>query len=127
MSYESKIYICHKGCYEDTVVRPGKYWAQVVAMLDLCAYESVSTALRQKPVTNAYFYADDGSTIVETDEYDQPLTECSVNELLEILQAEIDKGEDYRRLFPLYAMVKTFAEQNDSMWCGRLTVLHYGY
>ena len=127
MSYESKIYICHKASYEDTVIRPGKYWAQIVAMLDLCAYEPVAAVLRQKPATNAYFYADDGDTIVETDKYDQPLTECSLEELLEILQAEIDKGENYRRLFPLHAMVKSFAAQNESMWCGRLTVLHYGH
>lgn len=127
MSYESKIYICHKASYEDTVIRPGKYWAQIVAMMDLCAYEPVATALRQKPTTNAYFYADDGDTIVETDKYGQPLTECSLEELLEILQEEIDKGDNYRRLFPLHAMVKAFAEQNESMWCGRLTVLHYGH
>lgn len=127
MSYESKIYICHKSPYVDEILNPGKYWAQIVAMMDVCAYESVSSILRKKPVSKSFFFSDDGSTMVETDKYGEPLTECSVNELLEILQTEMDKGEDYRRLFPLYAMVKTFAEQNESMWNGRLTVLHYGY
>lgn len=127
MSYESKIYICHKSPYKDEILNPGKYWAQIVAMMDVCAYESVSSILREKPVAESFFFSDDGSTMVETDKYDKPLTECSLEELLEILQEEIDKGENYRRLFPLHAMVKIFAEQNESMWAGRLTVLHYGY
>lgn len=123
MGYESKLYIVEKqGWGEDE-----RTYAEVIAMFDLCKYYFLSDKLRYKPKTNCYFYADDGDTQVLEDMYGQPLTEATIQDVIDILEEDVKNGEDYRRIFPLLSALKVFAEQEKQFTWGELAVLHYGY
>jgi hypothetical protein len=76
-----------------------------------------------KPETDMYIFAHDGNTMIVEDRYGKVMTECSVEELLEVIQEDINRGEDYRRIFPLYGLLKGF---NTNQW-DNLRVLHFGH
>ena len=130
MGYDSRIYIVHKSRYNtpmkiiiDDEDYGERVWGQVIASMDLGVYPTVSDFMRSKPETDCYIYAHDGNTIIVTDSYDKVMTECSIEELIEVVQKDIDRGEDYRRIFPLYGLLKGF---NTEQW-DNLRVLHFGH
>lgn len=124
MGYESKLYIVNKGSLVDA---DGMKYAQVVAMFDMCKCPT-TYVLVGNPKTDCYFYADDGNTRVLEDCYGKPLTEATIEEVINLLETDINNGEDYRRLFPLLSVLKTFKEQKDKgIWTDNLVVLHYGH
>jgi hypothetical protein len=124
MGYESKLYIVEKSCLRDD---DGMVYAEVIASFDMCKCYFLSGVLTKEPQTNCYFYADDGNTKVLEDMYGDALTETSVDTVINILEEAIEMGEEYRRIFPLLSMLKTFKEQQaENKWIN-LVVLHYGY
>ena len=122
MGYESKIYIVEKtNCVEED----GMKYARVLAMFDVSKFYELSDWFRNKPATKHYIYADDGDTQIIEDRYGDTLKEASVGEVIDRLERIVENGEDYRRIFPLLAALKTFEEQ--SIHWGNIAVLHYGY
>ena len=121
MGYESKIYIVEKTSCK--FMSEDKFFAEVIAMFDLCKMGSSSGFhdLFNK-TTDCYFYADDGDTQVLEDRYGDTLKECNIKELKEWLKKEV-KNNNYRRLKPFYNLVKSF---NKKDW-KNLAILHYGY
>lgn len=124
MGYESKLYIVEKSHLRDD---DGMVYAQVIATFDMCKCYFLSDVLVKGSKTNCYFYADDGNTKVLEDKYGDELTEASVDDVIEVLEKAVEIGEDYRRIFPLLSMLKTFSEQQKNNKWGNLVVLHYGY
>ena len=124
MGYESKLYVVQK---RTMVNEEGKTYAQVIAMFDMGKYYSLSNVLRNKPETNCYFYADDGNTQITEDRYGKPLTESDIKTVIDILEKDIAKGENYRRILPLLSTLKAFEKQiQEGLW-DDIVVLHYGY
>lgn len=124
MGYESKLYIVEKSHLRDN---DGMVFGQVIATFDMCKCYFLSDVLTKEPKTNCYFYADDGNARVLEDKYGDALTETSVNTVINILEEAIEMGEEYRRIFPLLSLLKTFSEQlKENKW-KELVVLHYGY
>lgn len=123
MGYESRIYIVGKGRTYDTEL--GKRWAEKIAEFNMCKYPRLADLMRSKPTTDCYIYADDGDTQIIEDCYGYPLTEASCSDVISVLEKDIENGVDYRRIFPLLAMLKAF-EEHKEQW-GEITVLHYGH
>ena len=124
MGYESKLFIVHK---KQGFMGPKPFWGDIVAEFNLAVCSSVADTFREKPETDCYIYADDGNTLIQTDKYDKPLTEASIDDVIEVLAKKelSQEGRPYRRIEPLYAMLKSFKENSDQ-W-DNLAVLHYGY
>lgn len=123
MGYESRLYIVRK--FDTCSYDDGKCYAQVIAMFDMCKFYELSDVLRHKPVTDCYIYADDHNTRVLEDRYDEPLTEATVESVIELLENIVAKGEEYWRIFPLLSALKSIKEQTNN-W-DKIVVLHYGY
>lgn len=124
MGYESRIYIVEKTNHSWNENNGMKY-ARVLAMFDVAKFYELSDWFRNKPATKHYIYADDGNTHIVEDRYGDTLKEASVKEVVDRLEKIVENGEDYRRIFPLLATLKTFETQNNH-W-GDIAVLHYGY
>lgn len=122
MGYESRLYIVQKyehGISDDN----GKVYGEVIAMFNVCTFYELSNVLRDQPATNCYIF--DGYKNITKDLYGEPLTESSLPLVINTLEQILTSGEDYRRIYPLLSMLKTFEEQKNR-W-GNLIVLHYGY
>jgi hypothetical protein len=127
MGYESKLYIVEKFKGSLREKDKGKAYVQVIAMFDMCKFYELSGVLTKQPETDCYFYADDGNTKILEDKYGDPLTESSIELVIEVLEEIVENGEDYRRIFPLLSALKTFKEQKDKGIWKNIAVLHYGY
>lgn len=122
MGYESKLYIVDKSSLEDA---NGMKYAQVVATFDMCVCPTINV-LQDNPETDCYFY-EKNERVLE-DRYGKLLTEATIEEVIDLLETDINDGENYRRLFPLLSALKTFKEQKDKgIWDDDLVILHYGY
>ena len=121
MGYESKIYIVEK---TNTKLKDKSY-APIIAVFELGKVYKISDVLRNKPATDCYVYADDGDTQIVEDRYGEPLTECEIPELIELIRKDIENGSDYRRYFPLLAMLEAMQEHREQ-W-GEVVCLHYGH
>lgn len=122
MGYESKCYVVNKTHLRD--IDDKRFWAEVIAMFDLCKVNDISEQIRNKyPTTDVYILADDGNTKIIEDAYGEPLIEIPIKDLISILEEHIDKNPHYRRYNPFLCMLKGF---NPDEW-NDLVVLHYGY
>lgn len=122
MGYESKIYIVKKSSC--TLLTEGnKVYAQEIASFDLCKVYSISTVLQKMPKTDCYFYDYNAHRRVFEDMYGEELTECSVTYLADLIQKEIDDGDDYWRYPLILATLRELEKLNDS----NIVCLHYGY
>ena len=124
MGYESKLYVVEKASY-DSPSDKGMRYCMVIAMFDLCKYYPLSQAISDYPTTDCYFYADDGDTKVLEDKYGDPLKEIPIEDVIEILEEDLYKGVNYRRIYPVLAALKSLKE-HEEQWMN-LAVLHYGY
>lgn len=123
MGYESKIYIVEKG---HKFKGETHFYSPVIAVFDLGKFYDVSDFMRRCPATDCYFYADDGDTMVLEDRYNDPLTETTVDKMVEILEkAKTGEYGFHRRITPLLSTLKALQEERYK-W-GELAVLHYGY
>lgn len=121
MGYESTIYIVSK---TDTFYE-GKRFAQVVAMFDICKYPALANMMRNKKETDCFIYADDGNTKITKDRYGKALTEATPQDVIAVLEKAVASGEEYRRIFPLLSMLKSF-EEHKEQWKD-VAVLHFGH
>lgn len=122
MGYESKLYIVERGGLKDD---DGMTYARVLAMFDMCKMGSLINVFEKK--TDLYFYASDGNTRILEDMYGAPLREATVEDVIDVLEEAVENGDDYRRIFPLLAALKTIYEQQEDNRWGELAVLHFGY
>lgn len=123
MGYESRIYIVRKTSIYDEELT--KRWAEKIAVFDMCKYPRLADLMRSKPVTDCYIHAYDSEKDIVEDCYGEQLTEASVSDVISVLEKDVANGENYRRIFPLLAMLKSF-EEHKEQW-GEITVLHYGH
>ena len=130
MGYDSRIYVVEKHTNSitlpvviDDVNYGNRVWSQVIASMEMGKCPIVANFMRCQPETDSYIYADDGNTMIVTDDYDKIMTECSIDELIKVVEKEIYSGNDYRRLSPLYGLLKAFKA---NQW-NEIRVLHYGH
>lgn len=122
MGYESKLYIVQRSSLKDN---NGMTYASVLAMFDMCKMGSLIDVFEKK--TDLYFYGSDGNTRILEDMYGDPIREAKIEDVIDVLEEAVENGDNYRRIFPLLAALKTFYEQQeDGIW-DKLAVLHYGY
>lgn len=123
MSYCSRLYIVEKSrVIEDF----GKRYAEKIAMLDMGQIPELSDILQKQKETDCFIYADDGDTMILEDCYGEPLTESSIDTVIEALKSA-NANNDYRRIEPALGMLNTFLlQQKRGRWVD-LVVLHYGY
>ena len=122
MGYESRIFVVDK---KEHLFDEDKCWGEIIAMFNMCKYSPVANFMREQPETDCYIYADDGNTKILEDEYDKPLTEASLSDVINILEKELQNGDEYRRTRPLLGMLKSLNEE--ALKFKNLRVLHYGY
>lgn len=126
MGYESKVYIISK--------RKDSDFGEVIAMFDCCCMKHGFTDLFRTPI-NFTCYQYDGNTKIEKDGYGEICKYTDIHEVIQWLKHEIEYEKEstcaiYRRLKPLYELLKAF-DNND--WMGvynnvfEMLVLHYGY
>ena len=123
MGYESKLYVVEKA--NDTLPYEEMRYCHVIAMFDMCKFYPLSCVANTYPKTECYFFADDGNTRVLEDMYGDPLREIPIEDVIEIIEMEIDGGDNYRRMYPILAALKELKKKSHQ-W-GELVVLHYGY
>ena len=118
MGYESRIYVVEKsGFFSDD----GKRWAEIISMFNACKFPRLLEVFKKN--TDCFIYADDGNTRIVEDRYGDKLTEAPLSDVIKFLENEVQRGETYRRIKPLLALLKGFdMEQWDNLVC-----LHYGY
>lgn len=122
MGYESKLYVVEKG---NKFPNEEMRYCQIIAMLNLCKFYPISSIRSNYPTTDCYFYADDENTKVLEDRYGDPLIEMPIEDVIDILEDELENGDDYRRIYPALAVLKAL-EYQKHQW-RELVVLHYGY
>ncbi len=122
MGYESKLYIVEKS---GIINQDDKTYASVIATYDLCKCPEIRDAFNDAEVTDSYIYRDDGNTRIIVDSYDDELTELSIDSVIAVIEGDISKGENYRRYFPLLAMLRVFKD-NAKQW-PNIAVLHFGH
>ncbi|MFA5048679.1 MAG: hypothetical protein WC516_06665 [Patescibacteria group bacterium] len=120
MEYESKLYIVEKSsCYDSELE---KVFAQIICMYNLSnTFPEFKHFINECLPTDCYIYIDSKRTI--KDEYDSPLVELPIKDLLEVLVQET-KHEDkhyHSQLMPLIALLKVFKSRKN------IAILHYGY
>lgn len=122
MGYESKLFIVNKPNYFHREIE-GKemFFAEEIARYELFVCYPISEKMRKYPETDCYIYADDGNTEIVYDLYDNRLTEVPIDDAIKIVE-EAMAYDDYRRLPPLLALLKSFNKED---W-NKLVVLHYG-
>lgn len=123
MGYESRIYIVEK--ITNDRADDGKYCALEIAKFDLGKVRNISNYLKEKPVTNCYIYADDGNTRILEDKYGSPLTECTPEDLLTLINRAVANGDHDSRYYPLLAFLESIVK-NSKHWYN-VVCLHCGY
>lgn len=119
MGYESKIYVVSKSGIS---FGEEKEYAEVIAVFYASKYIELAAVF--KKVTDCYIYADDGDTMILEDRYGDELKEAPLSDVISFLEGELERGETYRRIKPLLALLKSF---DTSVWGKNLVCLHYGY
>lgn len=119
MGCESRIYVVEKSRLAPD--EDGKRWAEVVAVFNASKFPGLPEVFKRE--TDCFLYADDGDTRIIEDRYGDELTEAPISDVIKFLENEVQRGENYRRIKPLLALLKGFdMEQWDNLVC-----LHYGY
>ena len=123
MGYESKLYVVRKS---KNFYGEDKRYGEKIAEFDMCKFYALSDKLRKQPNTDCYVYADDGNTRIIEDCYGEELTEATPKFVIDVLEKILADGEDYWRIYPLLAFLKSLVEQK--IWQSEnIVVLHYGH
>ena len=121
MGYESRFYVVNKTTQKSLDRK--KYWAEVIAMFDLCKVPRVYERICEYPKTDVYIYADDRNTEINEDAYGADMIEIPIADMVDIMDKVIHNEDYYRRYYPFLGLLKGF---NPNEW-NDLVVLHYGY
>ena len=124
MGYESKLFIVHKNA-NTNYDKKKKQYADFIVSIDLSKCYSFSDWMRKRKEADCYIYMDDGNTQILEDKYGKPLTEASVEDVLEHLK-KAEKIDSYRRYRLAIDIMQSFVDHKED-WGGGLAVLHYGY
>lgn len=125
MGYESKLYVVDTSVGDYNIPRNGLKYARIITMFDVCCFPAVSDMLREKKQTG-YFICIEDEDILE-DKYGDHLYVAELQDVIDIIEKEIENGEDYRRAKPLLAALKVYEEQRKKGIWNDLKILHYGY
>ena len=129
MGYESRLYIISK--------RRDSDFGEVIAMMDMCKMNNdFFYDLFTHPI-DFRAYHDDGNTLIDEDNYGDICSYAYLQDVLEWLKSYYkeqkklhDKYNMYRRIRPLYKLLKSF---DNPQWVDKegdkynIIVLHYGY
>ena len=119
MGYESRIYIM------DEFKSGNDVHAIELATINMSGMETSFMDLFKTPIEYKIF-ADDPNEDTDTDCYGAKIKSADIDTVLNWLDNEINvKKVDYRRLKPLYYLLKAYKEDEDK-W-DTIKVLHYGY
>lgn len=127
MGYEHKLIVADK-IVDDrfaTVVKGKKYfYADVIASIYMCKAPGLYE-LFEGTAADCFIYADDGNTEIIEDRYGDPLGMVCLDEAINVLKYEIQKGKckDYLRWKPALGLLKGF---KTDQW-RNIVVLRYGY
>lgn len=118
MGYESRIIIVERHGGEQTIF--GEIISEV--WMSKMGYNNGWRELFKNPI-DYKLYIDDCEDGTDKDLYGKHLTYTDIKSVVNWLEKEIQKGNDYRRLPVLLSLLKGFDE---SQWVN-LQVVHYGY
>ena len=123
MGYCSKIYLVSKGV---KLSSEKKRYASVIGMVNLNKIGGVPPCFDKE--TDCYFFGEYGpNQEVLLDRYDEPLTECSPEALLEWLKEQEKQDEFFRECPPveiLKSMLEILSKQPPH---AEIVALHFGY
>ena len=123
MGYETKLVVVNKTNQVHEINGERMVWAEKIAEFNLCKVHEISDKMRRYPITNAFYYADDGNTEVVEDQCGDRLREIPLLDAINIIDFAMRTQDYYRRYSPCLELLKGF---NPSDWAD-LVVLHYGY
>lgn len=130
MGYESKVYICSRISGNDYI------YNKVIAAVDMCkmGYDTGWVELFSKKLDGDFFEFDydnprnqDLANAELLDAYDEPIMYADIDTVKEWVNKQIDRGDDYRRLFVLKAVLNSFDKTQWESDRAKLIVVHYGY
>lgn len=125
MGYESRVYIVKKsGLYSRADDGSRKCWAEKISMFNMCKAGDFPSVFKKE--TTCYIYDDGGDAQVLKDCYDKPLTEASVDDVIQWLETEGEK-EDYWRFTVLLETLMAIKKSYNGRSIENIAVLHYGY
>lgn len=124
MAYESKIIIVdrrvNKNSKGEIIYLYGEKLADM--MMGCMGYNNGWKELFQTPIDYT-LYIENEDKATNNDKYGEHLKYTTISNVIEWLEKEIARGNDYRRLKPLLGLLKGFDEQE---WT-ELQIIHYGY
>jgi hypothetical protein len=125
MGYESRIFIVDKSEIKDG---DGLKYASHIVTFDMGKCPEIAELFRNAPQTDCYIFASDGNTRIVKDNYNEPLTEANIDDVIAVLEKSVCEDNCYRRVFPLLATLRAikFQIENSRAW-QNVVVLHYGY
>ena len=115
MGYESRVFIVEE---HDTTK-----WSDVIAVVNMCKMGPGFKGIFTQPVSNDFYAPNDGNARVKEDAYGEKIKAADVQTVINFLEQEVKRGEDYRRIKPLLSLLKSFEPAK----CRNLKVYHYGY
>lgn len=125
MGYDSRVYIVKKtGLFPEN----GKTYAQTLSVIEMGVAPEMCSIFKDE--TDCYIYSGDDESMIFYDCYEKPLTECSIPKVLDFLERDEIKAENYRRYNMLRGLLKSIQDDiNDGLWgdTEMISVLHYGH
>ena len=123
MGYESRVYIINRN-------RVSKY-GEIIAMFN-CRYMGQDFKDLFQTEIDFRAYHEDGNTQIKLDDYGYVCKYAYAEDVQEWLKHKIKEekrtvGGCYRRLKPLYKLLKTFNNKHWNYSDNEMLVLHYGY
>ena len=123
MGYESKVYIINRN-------RVSKY-GEIIAMFNCGGMGQDFKDLFQIEI-DFRAYHEDGNTLIKLDDYGYVCKYAYIDDVQEWLKHKIKEeermiGNCYRRLKPLYKLLKAFNNKHWNYNGNEMLVLHYGY
>lgn len=125
MGYESKLYVVDTSAGDYNLPQNGLKYARIITMFDVCCFPAVSDMFREKKQTG-YFICIGDDDILE-DKYGDALYFAELQDVIDVIEKEVEKGENYRRAKPLLAALKVYEKQRKNGEWKDIKILHYGY
>lgn len=100
-------------------------YAHPLAIFNMSKYHELSKILSKQKATDCILYADDDDTILDYDDCNNKITECSISFVISTLEKMLENEKKPYGIYPVLEALKVFEKQRDKY--KDLVVLHYGY
>jgi hypothetical protein len=123
MGYESKLYLIRK----TDILAIGNYkFAEILVEYEMGVFPPFQKLFNDGRRASTDYAPCRGDKYIVKDMYGDPLSEASVDEVLECLdQVVVLEGGNYERVLPLRAMLEEYNKIQNGWY--QLAVLHYGH